>query len=68
VVKLTIEDKKKFKVEIKILNPAEVLEVARLINNSPSLSVADKQFCATHIGMRCERFLRNVVKNQSFLD
>lgn len=68
MVKLTAEDKKKFKVEIKKLNPAEVLEVARLINNSTSLSVADKKFCTAHIGMRCERFLRNVVKNQSFSD
>lgn len=68
MVKLTSEDKKKFKEEIKNLNPDEVLEIARLINNSTSLSVVDKKFCDTHIGMRCERLLRNVVRSQSFSD
>jgi hypothetical protein len=60
-------DKRKFKTEIKNLNPAEVLAVARFIEIAP-FSAADKRFCLSHIGKRCERLLRNVAKNISFED
>ena len=67
MVSLTAEDKQKFKTELKNLNPVEVLTVATFIEKS-SLSTADKKFCNTHIGMRCEKLLRNVANNISFED
>ncbi|MTI82604.1 MAG: hypothetical protein FH756_01635 [Firmicutes bacterium] len=59
IVKLTSEDKQKFKTETKKLDPVETLAVARFIDEAP-LSAADKKFCKSHIGKRCERLLKNV--------
>ncbi len=62
---LSDEDKKKFKSGIRNCNPVEILAVSKIIQNS-SLSPNDKKFCFTHIGIRCERLLRNVAKYQSW--
>lgn len=67
MVKLTPEDKRIFKAEIKKANPIEVLIVAEFIEAAP-LSAKDKKFCISCIGKRCEKLLRNVVENFSFED
>jgi hypothetical protein len=61
-IKLTPEDRRLFKAETAKAEPAEVMAVHDFIKGSP-LSAADKKFCYAHIGKRCEKLLKNVVKH-----
>jgi hypothetical protein len=68
VIKLTPEDKAQFKAAMRSASPVEVLAMAAFIDGCPRFSAADMQFMRSCIGKRCERLLRNVVKNHSFDD
>ena len=65
LIRLTDDDKKLFKSEIKNAGPIEVLEVSNFIENSQLFS-KDKDFCFTFIGIRCEKLLKNVVNNNDW--
>lgn len=68
-VTLTAEDKKAFKEGCRTANPAEILTVAAFVNdNADRFAEKDLRFMRSQIGRRCERLLRNVVKNFSFDD
>jgi hypothetical protein len=68
-VNLTAEDKKLFKDNIRTANPIELLTVADFVEAvKEDFTAADLKFLHTHIGMRCERLLKNVVQNLSFED
>lgn len=68
VIKLTPEDKAKFKEAMRSASPVEALAVAAFIDGCPHFSAADMKFMRSCIGKRCEQLLRNVVKNHSFDD
>ena len=65
---ITNNDKIIFKLEIKKANPIKLLAITKFIENSSLLPPTDKFFYFTHIGMRCDKLLKNVVKNKSFED
>ncbi len=67
-IKLTPEDRKKFQEGCKTMNPAEILALAEFIGRSGLFTDKDLRFMKSCIGKRCERLLRNVVKNFSFDD
>lgn len=68
-VTLTADDKKRFKSVCKTLNPLELLTVSDFVeDNIESFSKSDLRFMRSHIGQRCERLMRNAVKNFSFDD
>ena len=62
MVKLNAKDKKIFKAVMLKANAVEVLAVSEFIEDS-NLSKEDKRFCFSCIGMRCEKLIRNVVRN-----
>jgi hypothetical protein len=61
MVKLTLEDKQKYKTEIKTANLNELAVLARFISDAP-LSKDDKRFCFSHIAIRFEHLLRGVIE------
>jgi hypothetical protein len=61
MVKLTLEDKEKYKTEIKTASLKELWVLAMFIKEAP-LTKADKKFCFTHLGIRFERVLRDIIK------
>lgn len=68
-IKLTQEDRKKFQEGLKTMKPAEILELMNLVDNWSGLFTnKDLRFMKSCIGKRCERLLRNAVKNFSFDD
>lgn len=68
-VTLTAEDKRTFKEGCHTANPTEILTVAAFVNeNVARFTEKDLRFMRSQIGQRCERLLRNVVKNFSFDD
>lgn len=68
-VALTAEDRQKFKAGCKTANPAELLTIAAFVeDHAARFTEKDLRFMRSQIGQRCERLLRNVVKNFSFDD
>ena len=68
-VTLTAEDRQKFKAGCKTADPAELLTVAAFVeDHADRFTEKDLRFMRSQIGQRCERLLRNVVKNFSFND
>ncbi|MHA1304078.1 MAG: hypothetical protein ACTSPI_10295 [Candidatus Heimdallarchaeaceae archaeon] len=62
MTKLSTDDKNKFKKEVRKLDAIELLNLCREIEKL-NLSKADRKFCNCHIGERCERLLRESVRN-----
>lgn len=68
-VTLTPEDKTQFKQACKTAGPGEILTVAAFVNSyAARFTDKDLRFMQSQIGQRCERLLRNVVKNYSWND
>lgn len=68
-VTLTPEDKAQFKQTCKAADPVEILTVAAFVDEyAARFTEKDLRFMRSQIGQRCERLLRNVVKNFSWND
>lgn len=69
MIKLSAEDKSKFREEIKKANPIEILKVKAFIDTyKTKFDKEDIKFMISCIGKRCDKLLKNVVNNINFND